>query len=364
MEVQVDVVRYRFLLALAAVVVPLAARAAPQYAYTAVGLMPDKSMAVSTSDSGNIAGNIYYANRGFLYSQKGLEVIEPLPSAYGTSVNGVNNSGQVVGESGGRAFVYSKGTMTDLGFLDGSLQYAAAYAINDAGWVAGVSNKDSYFHAFVYRDGAMRALGTLPGGRASYAYAINNRGQIAGAASDAAGRLHAVIYENGAVKDLGTLGGTISRASGINNRGQVTGMSYTPQGESHAFLYANGVMRDLGSPVPGRNSSASGINNLNQVVGTYDVGLGRAFLYDERGGMRDLNALVDPASGWFIHSAYSINDRQQIVGLGCKNGEYGAVLLVPTNGGGGQAPAPGSVASPAQRAPAQSENPPCPWGYP
>lgn len=358
-----EVSPYRFVLALAALAIPFAAGAAPQYAYTAVGLLPDKSLASSISSSGNIAGNIYYANRGFLYSAKGLEVIEPLPRAYGSYVNGVNSSGQVVGESGGRAFVYSNGTMTDLGYLDAALQYAAAYAINDGGDVAGVSNKDGYFRAFVYSKGAMRDLGLLPGGRASYAYAINNNGQSAGVASTPAGRMHAVIYENGMVKDLGTLGGTNSQASGINDRGQVTGPSDTAQGETHAFLYANGVMRDLGSPVPGKSSWPSGINNIGQVVGTYNVGLGRAFLYDERGGMRDLNAMVDPASGWFIHGAYSINDRQQIVGVGCKNGEYGAVLLVPTPRGD-QAAASGSVAAPPQPAPAQAENPPCPWGYP
>lgn len=356
---------YRFLLGLAAIALPFAAQTAPQqYAYTAVGLMPDKSLASSMSDSSNIVGNIYYANRAFLYSQKGLEVIEPLPNAYASSANGVNSSGQVVGESGSRAFVYSNGAMTDLGFLDAALPYAAAYAINDAGHIAGVSNKNGYFQAFVYRDGRMRSLGTLPGGTGSYAYAINNHGQVAGSAFHASGTPHAVIYENGLVKDLGTLGGSISSASGINERGHVTGMSDTAQGSTHAFLYVNGAMRDLGSPVPGKNSWASGINNLDQVVGTYNVGLGRAFIYDERGGMRDLTAMVDPASGWFIHAAYSINDRQQIVGVGCKNGEYGAVLLVPTGRGEDQAAAPGTTVVATQPTPAQPENPPCPWGYP
>lgn len=357
-----DVSPYRFLLALAALAVPLAAKAAPQFAYNAVGLMPDKSIALSISNSGDIAGNVFYAGRGFLYSQKGRGAIELLPGGSSTA-NGVNNSGQVVGESGGRAFVYSNGTMTDLGFLDNSPQYAAAYAINDAGYVAGVSSKDGYFRAFVYHNGVMQDLGTLPGGIASYAYAINNRGQIAGAAFNATGTSHAVLYENGVVKDLGTLGGT-SQARGINDRGHVVGVSDTIQGDAHAFLYANGVMRDLGSPVTGNSSHASGINNLGQVVGTYGGGLGRAFIYDERGGMRDLNAMVDPASGWFIHDAYSINDRQQIVGLGCKNGEYGAVLLVPTHRAGTQVAAPGSVFATPRPAPAQAGNPPCPWGYP
>lgn len=355
---------YRFLLALAVVAAPLAVRAAPHYAYTAVGLTTDKSMAVSISNSGNIAGNMYYTFRGFLYSQKGLEVIEPLPGGGASSVNGVNNSGQVVGESGGRAFVYSNGTMTDLGLLDSASPYAAAYAINDAGDIAGMSSKDGYIRAFVYRHGVMQSLGTLGGLPASYAYAINNRGQVAGGAPPPAGGMHAVLFENGVVTDLGTLGGTYGMAVGINDRGHVAGWSDTIQGYTHPFLYVNGVMRDLGSPVPGKNAWTSGINNLDQVVGTYDVGLGRAFIYDERGGMRDLTAMVDPASGWFIHNAYSINDRQQIVGIGCKNGEYGAVLLVPTQGDGTPATASGSAAPAPQTASAQPENPPCRYGYP
>ena len=44
----------------------------------------------------------------------------------------INNNGQVVGENGSnRAFLFSNGTMTDLGTLGGS--QSVAYGINDSG---------------------------------------------------------------------------------------------------------------------------------------------------------------------------------------------------------------------------------------
>src|SRR5436309_1474499 len=49
---------------------------------------------------------------------------------------GINNAGQVVGwASGGRAFLYSNGQMTDLGALGGSASYG--FDINNAGQVTG-----------------------------------------------------------------------------------------------------------------------------------------------------------------------------------------------------------------------------------
>ena len=77
--------------------------------------------------------------------------------------------------------------------------------------------------------------------------------------------------------------------------------------------------------------------------------------------MRDLNAMIDPSSGWYLHGAYSINDRQQIVGLGCKNGQYGAVLLNPVQRGGWLESRDADQPPPDHRLQAP-ENPPCPPG--
>ncbi|USX20070.1 HAF repeat-containing protein [Oxalobacteraceae bacterium OTU3REALA1] len=355
---------YRCLLLTALTAVLVAAQASPRYAFTAVGLTSEKSLAQSISNAGHVTGRV--VTKPFLYSHG---VFTQLPSpTYGIGES-VNSSGQVVGglsdgPGGGRAFLYRDGVMHEFAGPG-----STANAINEAGHVAGTAVKDGYGRAFLYRDGVIHDLGTLPDGKLSSAMAMNNRGQIAGIAEYqwsewGGGPEHAFSYENGVMTDLGTLGGTNSWAFGINERGQVVGGSELSEGHpdgEHAFLYENGVMLDLGTLAPGSKSRARGINNLGQVVGWYSLNTGRSFIYHQRFGMRDLNAMVDPASGWFIQGAYSINDRQQIVGLGCKNGQYGAVLLNPIKAGAWVGSDHAEEDEPARHEPAQ-ENPPCPYG--
>src|SRR4051812_38577476 len=89
---------------------------------------------------------------------------------------GINNAGQVTGETsdGHRAFIYSNGQMTDLGF------YGSGYGINDAGQVTGEFHTPTQpSHAFLYSNGQMSDLGTF-GGTYSTGYGINNAGQVTG----------------------------------------------------------------------------------------------------------------------------------------------------------------------------------------
>jgi probable HAF family extracellular repeat protein len=169
-----------------------------------------------------------------------------LPGGVGTFAYGINDSGQVVGSGpvgdgsgANRAFLYSSGTMTDLGTLGSASFDSSAVAINASGQVVGRSGTWSgQSHAFLYSNGTMTDLGAL-GGSASCACGINASGQIVGY-FDAAAE-HAFVYSDGTMTDLNSvvsvpLGWTIQDAMGINASGQIAGTMYDPTGECHAVL--------------------------------------------------------------------------------------------------------------------------------
>jgi probable HAF family extracellular repeat protein len=156
------------------------------------------------------------------------------------------------------------------------------------------------------------------------ANAINNDCQVTGVSTLVdENQVHAYLYSKGSMIDLGTLGGATSWSTAINDRGEVAGYSALDStGEhSHAFLYSKRAMMDLGT-LGGLDSDAAGINNRGQVVGR-SLGVSFAgyhgFLFND-GVMHDLNALIEPASGWTIVSAADINNHGQIAAYGIKDG--------------------------------------------
>ena len=145
--------------------------------------------AFSINASGQVAGygSSNTSNRGaFFYDNNSFIFFEP--QGIGRDIN---NLGQVVGGIGGsddgsgRAFLFSNGTKTDLGTLNGWI-YAKANAINNAGKIVGVSGPNFLFssgdRAFIYSGGVMQDLNALvaavPGRELTSAIDINDAGQI------------------------------------------------------------------------------------------------------------------------------------------------------------------------------------------
>ena len=145
--------------------------------------------------------------------------------------------------------------VVDLGTLPGDIA-SWAYGINNAGQVVGESHGTSRYHAFLWQNGNMTNLGTL-GGTVSYAYGINDSGQVVGFADTSSGDQHAFLWQNGTMTDLGR-----ADASAINNIGEIAG-----DGDYYACVWQSGAVTDLGT-LPGYGSTgANGINDSGQVVG-------------------------------------------------------------------------------------------------
>lgn len=308
---------------------------------------------------------------------------------------GINNSGQVVGSSGGnlsQAVVWNFGVAQPLNITTSGI-FVVAQAINDSGKIAGGYLAESFWRIFPWEraftwyngvaqhlalstpdmpsfasginangvivgragnqaalwdgSGSYQNLGTLPGGSYSEARGINSQGMVAGNSDDGNGNSFATLWTQGSIQSLGSLGGTYSPANAINDAAQIVGGSSTGNNEFHAFTWKNGTMRDLGTLSGSTYSMANAVNNLGQIVGYSSVTrpdnttTDHAVIWNN-GVVTDLNDLVK-GNGFELIQATGINDRGQIAGWGRdSNGETHAFLLTPetvngqcgTNSGG------------------------------
>jgi probable HAF family extracellular repeat protein len=291
------------------------------------------------------------------------------------SVSSLNNAGVIVGNDGAGGFIDDAGHITKLGTLGAPSMYTYPAAINDAGQVAGGSLTANFVnHGFLYSNGSLADLGTLQGYPKSQALSINAAGDVVGAAIspdgtafrailyhnsmltdlgpgvanaiNASGTIigtsarRAVSYTNGSVVDLGNFGDSpLTSAIDVNNSGLIVGTSYVRVGPNsfvnHPFLYESGVWHDLGLPAGVPLGIPSAINNVGQVVGNSNGSLGSSdrppFLYTG-GTIYNLQSLLDSSgAGLSLELAFDINDSGAILaeGMRDKDSSYQTVLLTP-----------------------------------
>jgi probable HAF family extracellular repeat protein len=303
-----------------------------------------------------------------------LERIAPHPDneAADIGVADMNHRGEVVGamlmpNGNVRAYVWSRGVMTDLIDLEGGASgYVEALGINKRSTIVGVTVSSAAgfrFRPFIREDGEMRDLGTFPDADFVFALGINDRGAIIGdfdggafvkdgdvvtvldslpgatipplaneiskdgvivGRSDSAEGRRAVIWERGVIRNLGVLeGASASTGAAINGLGQVVG-TLTYPGTSRGFVWTDGVMQALSGLQPSAwHVSANDINDLGQIVGSAISRLGMqplALLWEEGVHFHILDELVDPNDALRpfvrIESASHINERGQIVTTG------------------------------------------------
>jgi probable HAF family extracellular repeat protein len=344
--------------------IAVAANASAQERYKIISLPTPagyNSSALGLNDNGSVVGYNVQGDKyqAFLYSQSSGSAIDV--GSLGGQMNAacaINGSDQVAGysqDANGNlsAFIYTKdGGIKAAGSLDGGVS-SEAFGINNSGQAVGDSQNATDDHRPVLFDNSgVKDLNVCVGQNSNAfrtAYAINDAGQIAGRTDADQGAIHAflLVAPGGDLKDIGTLGGTNSEALAINKSGEVVGDAETAKGTPHAFLYRKGSTRDLGT-LPGLDTAsfARSVNDQGEVVGDSEsADQKRAFVFSN-GQMLELDKLATNLADTGFASldvAYGINNRGWIAGYGTStDGRTIAFLAVPE----GQGAAPLAQAQP------------------
>lgn len=191
-------------------------------------------------------------------------------------------------------------------------------------------------HAFLWQNGVMTDLGALPGTNSSYVNWVNASGVAAGNSENGSidpllgwPEVRGVVWKDGQIKDIGTLGGNETSASAINRHGWVVGTTTNAVSDRacglgtqcRAFLWdeKNG-MRDIGTLGTGPDAFAVFVNDLGQVAGISLINttdpFSHAFLW-QNGKMQDIGTLL---GGNFSQPNY-LNNRGQVVGISTLAGD-------------------------------------------
>ena len=312
--------------------------AAPLAAILGANIVDVPFDAVAINNAGQVVGYAgdRLAARAYLWTPGGA--VQDLGTLGGASswAYAINQAGQVAGASttaDGKqhAFLWKAGQgIQDLGTLPGALS-SIARGINDLGQVVGESTfprigpPEPETHAFLWTPGlGMEDLGALGSGlTSSVAFDINNAGQVVGRSFLAKFVPPPVDPETGSSGFLwtraeGMRGIGVQIPYAINDAGQVVGRSWVARPTSisyHAFRWtaADGA-RDLGAFGPAGDSSAAlGINEVGQIVGWSTVGVGP--YYGIQGAIWTTSEGIESlASTTGIGHVRGINDHQQIVG--------------------------------------------------
>jgi hypothetical protein len=234
--------------------------------------------------------------------------IKPLGNTV-DDADSINNSGQVIPKGKtinnqgqrveGRTLFNKDGTKVDLGNLpDGYFgdTTTTAHAINNLSQVVGVSGGSAFLWT---KEKGIQGIGST----FSFGKDINDKGQVALSEGSPSRGYEAILYDinTGKRTTLANLNnGYVNHALGLNSKGEVVGNSYTDF--SVATLYKNGKVQNLNEAIAPNSGwkleFATDINDKGQIIGrgTFNGQENQGFLLTPI-NHQDAATVPEPTSG-------------------------------------------------------------------
>src|SRR5207302_370401 len=287
------------------------------------------------------------------------------PGALSTDVLGINNAGQVVGDSWSGDFDNAQGYLRGPGgdfteievppsLSGGPSAFQWPIGLNNDGVIvgryrdAGVPNRHGD-HCYVLKEGVFipidvpTDLGGFGPTFSTRCRGINESGQITGFFFDPAFHRHGFLLSGGVFTTFDFPGAVNTLTRKINNSGQIVGSYLLADGLVHGFLLARGNITSI--DVPGaRETDATDINNAGEIVGAYRDTNNHVHAFRLAGGVFTtvrLPGVTQNANGPVLFdlndyvSIFGINDWGAIAGtyLG-RDGNFHGFMGVPRHEGG------------------------------
>ena len=205
--------------------------------------------------------------------------------------NGINSSGDVAGAfSNGTAFTLAGGTLLPLPNVNGNTLSETAFGINDAGLIVGqyMDSITGTTPGFLYNGSTFTILNPLVIATAVNAQGVNNNGLVTGFYSVDGVHQHGFFYNSATAQytlapDPNIPNLVLTQFLGINDNGLAVGYYQLPDGSQHGFLYD--IATQSYTFVDDPNAALSGVS-ITQITGVNDAGEIAGFYVDSSTGLQ------------------------------------------------------------------------------
>ncbi len=210
----------------------------------------------------------------------------------GAMANGINVNGQVVGSVGSEAFFLTNGGNTEITLpsVNGTTTAEAAFGINDQGTIVGqyTDSSTGTSPGFLYSKGSFSTLNPVANDSQVFAQGINNNGMVIGFYNTDGVHDHGFVFNTGTssytlLSDPNVANLLFTQFLGINDHDEAVGYYQTNDGSQHGFLFniATQTYTFLDDP-----SAAMFGLSITQITGISDSGEIAGFYVDGTSGLQ------------------------------------------------------------------------------